>query len=64
VNYYSFALHDTTAQSITDLFWKQMAWIQPESFISDGGTYLTFVSRNQDLFTAVHKALMSSPVTG
>jgi hypothetical protein len=64
VNYYGFALHDATMQSITDLFWKQIEWMQPESYIADGGTCLTFVSCDQDLFSAVHKALMNSPVRG
>ena len=57
VAYFGFILHDPTMQAITDLFWKQMELIQPESYIADGDTYLTFVTRNKDLFRAVQEEL-------
>jgi len=50
-------LHDPSMQVVTDLFWKQMEWIQPESFIADGDAYLNFVTRNKDLYVTVRSAL-------
>jgi hypothetical protein len=61
VGFLGFDFHTPVMKAITDLFWKQMAWIQPESYIADGDKCLRFVSRNQDLFGAVHKALISTP---
>lgn len=57
VNHFGFALHDPEAQDLLDLFWKQLEWIQPESFIADGALFLTFASRNKELFTSVCQAL-------
>jgi hypothetical protein len=57
VNFYGFELHEPERSDITDLFWKQMEWIQPESFIADGNSYLTFVTRDKDLYIAVKKTL-------
>lgn len=60
VNYGGFGLHNPEVLSLVDLFWKQMDWVQPESFISDGDQFLTFVSHNKDLFVGVHLALGDS----
>jgi hypothetical protein len=57
VNYFGFALHEPEAQNLLDLFWKQLGWIQPESFIADGALFPTFASRNKDLFASVCQAL-------
>lgn len=63
VNYFGCLLHDTEMRSLADLFWKQIDWIQPESYISDGNTCLTFVSRNKTLFASVREALIGTPAT-
>jgi hypothetical protein len=52
-----FALHNPEMSDLTSLFWKQLEWIRPESFIADGGSFLTFVSRNETIFVAVCNAL-------
>lgn len=52
-----FSLHNPENSAITSLFWKQLDWIQPESFIADGGSFLTFVSRNEAVFVAVCNTL-------
>jgi hypothetical protein len=52
-----FALHDPEMLSLVSLFWKQLDWIQPESYIADADIFLTFVSRNEDIFVAVRNAL-------
>ena len=56
VNYGSFGSHDSIIQALTDLFWRQLEWIHPESFIADGNL-LSFVSRDKELFTNVFQAL-------
>ena len=58
VNFASgFALHDPGMANLVSLFWKQLDWIQPESYIADGDVFLTFVSRNEDVFARVRNAL-------
>jgi len=58
VNYLNFSLDDPENRDLlVTLFWKQLDWIQPESYIADGADTLTFVSRNQRLFTQVFQAL-------
>jgi hypothetical protein len=57
VNFLGFALHVPVMQDIANLFWKQLDWIRPESYVADGNDYLTFVSRDKALFTEVRKAL-------
>ena len=53
VNYSAFAFDPVLA----DMFWEQMEWIRPESYIGDGGECLTFVSRNDRLFETVLRRL-------
>jgi hypothetical protein len=53
---YGFALHPPERNSLADLFWNQLDWIQPESYIADND-YLTFVTRDESLFDAVCEAL-------
>jgi hypothetical protein len=54
---YGFALHPPErAHSLADLFWPQMAWIRPESYVADND-YLTFVSMNKVVFTRVRDAV-------
>jgi len=45
---------------LANMFWKQMEWIRPESYIGDGGECLTFVSRNDRLFETVLRRLRSA----
>jgi hypothetical protein len=60
VNYLGFGLHKPEVEDLASLFWKQLDWIQPESYIADGNACLTFVTRNKDLFAAVRQALADS----
>ena len=59
VNYPDFVLHDPdpARQSLAEMFWDQINWIQPESYIADGQHCLTFVSRNVRLFESVRARL-------
>ena len=49
------ALH--RPNDLTDLFWRQLEWIRPESYVADGDNLLTFVTTNENLFSLVSKAL-------
>jgi hypothetical protein len=54
---YGFALHPPErAHHLADLFWPQMAWIRPESYVADND-YLTFVSMNKAVFARVRDAV-------
>ena len=52
-----FALYNPEMADLVSLFWKQLDWIQPESYIADGDMLLTFASRNEDIFIAVRNSL-------
>ena len=51
-----FALHQPEMNSLVTLFWQQMEWVRPESYVADND-YLNFVSMNKALFASVHDAL-------
>lgn len=56
VNYGGFALHRPEMRDLTSLFWQQMDWVQPESYIADGN-FLNFVSTNKAVFAIVRDAV-------
>jgi|SRR5579871_945855 len=62
VGYPSLALHDPAEAEnpIVGMFWRQLDWIKPESYIADGRDCLTFVSRNAALFDTVHERLKAA----
>jgi hypothetical protein len=53
----AFALHNSEMSALMSPFWKQLNCIQPESYIADSDLLLTFVSRDEAIFTAVRDAL-------
>jgi hypothetical protein len=53
----SFAVHNPEMANLVSLFWKQLDWIQPESYIADAEMLFTFVSRNEEIFFAVRNSL-------
>ena len=54
---YGFALHPPDrSKGLTDLFWQQLARVQPESYVADND-YLTFACVNKALFASVHEAI-------
>lgn len=55
VNYF-FALHRPEMKALAALFWNQIEWIRPESYMGDGD-YLNFVSMNKTLFASVRGAV-------
>jgi hypothetical protein len=56
VNYGDFGFHTSGAQHFADLFWTQIEWIRPDSYIADG-EFLNFVTRDNALFSAVTREL-------
>jgi hypothetical protein len=52
-----FDLRRTDVGDLADLFWRQLEWIRPESYLADGGSFMTFVSSDGNLFAAVQRAL-------
>jgi len=57
VNYPAFVLHDPSERTLADMFWKQLDWVEPESYVADGRDYLTFVTRNAGLLDTVYQRL-------
>ena len=55
VNYTGFGFHFSEMQELADLFWRQLEWIHPESYIADGNVF-NFVTRDNDLFKTVLQA--------
>jgi hypothetical protein len=60
INYGGFNLWDPVYDSLVEMFWKQLGWISPESYLADGSDYLLFVSRNQQIFQEAIEALRVS----
>ena len=62
VNYAAFVIHapGSSERFLVDMFWKQLEWVKPESYVADGKDCLTFVSRNAVLFGDVYERLRSA----
>ena len=55
---YCFALHQPEMDSLVTLFWQQMEWVRPESYVADSD-YLNFVSMDKALFARVRDAVQA-----
>jgi hypothetical protein len=55
---YCFVLNDPEMRALISLFWQQMKWIRPESFVADS-EYLTFVSANESVFARVRESVIA-----
>jgi hypothetical protein len=66
VNYYEFVMdrEDPLNRVFVDLLWKQLEWIQPESYIADCDKCLAFITKNRDFFETVHETLKRDYVEG
>jgi len=53
-----FDLHQPA--DLVSLFWRQLEWIRPESYIADTHHLLTFVTTNRSVFAAAYQALSES----
>jgi hypothetical protein len=63
INFLGFALSDPKMKPVTDLFWRQMEWALPESYLGDGPDGLIFATRNRNLFESVRRRLQSAPAS-
>lgn len=61
VNFMGVPFSDSQMQPVSDLFWRQMDWVQPESYVADGGDCLLFATRSSELYAAVRDALNAQP---
>lgn len=60
VNYCGFSLDKLEHRSLADIFWKQLEFVNPESYLADGSDFLIFVTRNSALFRTVCDVLKNS----
>lgn len=61
----AFLLHeqDASFSFLFDWFWKQLEWIQPESYLADGEDCFTFVCQNKALFDEVSERISHRKVS-
>ncbi len=65
VGWGAFVLHDPAPdmQLINEMFWRQLDWIQPDAYVSDGRDHLTFVCKDEAVFESVHRRLRAAQTT-
>jgi hypothetical protein len=56
-NFGDFAPHKPELEGLLRPFWQQLERIRPESYVADGNAFLTFASRDQQIFSAVYRAM-------
>ncbi len=61
INFMGLRFSDARMNAISDLFWRQIDWIQPESYLADGEGCLLFATRNSQIFGAIREALIKGP---
>lgn len=61
INFIGFRLSDPQMSPVADLFWKQMAWVRPQSYLGDSDRCLLFATLDHSLFGIVHDTLGRSP---
>ena len=61
VNWYGPALHDPKVRDVNDLFWQQMGWANPDSYLADSCDYLAYVTRDAALFAIICQKLRALP---
>jgi hypothetical protein len=47
--------------SVSMMFWRQLEWIKPQSYLSDGDRQVTFVTSDHPRFESVLTQLISEP---
>jgi hypothetical protein len=57
INFGGFRFSDSRMSAIVDLYWRQMEWVQPESYVADGENCLLFATRNSQIYRIVFEAL-------
>jgi hypothetical protein len=57
INFVGFRFSNPQTKEIDRLFWRQMDWVQPESYIGEGADCLLFATRNSRLYHEITEAL-------
>jgi hypothetical protein len=57
INLGGFSLSDPGMRAVADLFWRQVDWIKPHSYLGDGENHLIYATQDEDLFAAVKESL-------
>jgi hypothetical protein len=57
VNFLGFRFSAPDQTAITDMFWAQVGWMQPQCYIADHPDCLLFATNNADLFRSVFTTL-------
>lgn len=57
INFGGFRFSDSEMNPVSDLFWQQMDWVRPESYVAAGQDCLLFATSNSTLYNAVCEAL-------
>jgi hypothetical protein len=60
VNFY-FRPSLLTMRELSEFFWKQINWMQPETYVANGADCLVFATGNRHLFNLVYAALERNP---
>ena len=61
---FNLVLHDSESDAVRDLFWEQMNWINPESFLAESSRHLSFATKNRDIFSVVLESLSNPNAAG
>jgi len=59
----NFRFSEPEMKAIVDMFWEQIHWVRPESYVADCDSCLIFATRDRALFNAVRERLCSTPST-
>jgi hypothetical protein len=54
---FGFRFSDTQMKAVSDLFWQQIDWLQPESCVAESEDALLFATRNSQLYGSVRQSL-------
>jgi hypothetical protein len=63
-NFCGFRFSDPAVKVLADLFWEQIAWLRPESYVADCDTCLLFATRNPQLYYSVLERLREPQLEG
>ena len=61
VNFGDFAPHRAELDGLLGPFWEQLDRFLPESYVADGNAFLTFATRDSQIFDAVRRAMDAEP---
>jgi hypothetical protein len=57
-NFYGFSLKDSLMEPLAAIFWKQLEWMSPHSYIAETDSRLIYASRDEKAFAGVRSSLI------